>query len=238
MHLSFKKTFFTGQNNFEFFLLSVPWIQILVVYQTIEIMSKNPTENNNSAFNIQRWGVVITVFSTIGITIMTNPDVVKGVTNTIIEVFNENNEHKKNDKEILKQFEVNARSKTGKMYTYPENEQPAELEYKAEGKWTAIPLYIIEGNIPRGETDADGYKDIGFNSNDNKPCPNRNTAALVILDENGQCLDGGKFGSFQATPGDEYRFIMNDNHPKYDDNEGTIEVTLSKKNKRSNNNQR
>lgn len=175
-------------------------------------------------------GSVVTVASGILITTITNPDVIKVFTDASIKVLTRNNEQKKSPKETLEKFDVAADSETGYIYTHPEDEQPAKLKYNAPGKWTAIPKRVLEEGVPRGETDANGYSDADFSSNPNKPCPDLNTAALVIKGEDGQCLSSGKTGSFTAEPEHEYRFIMNDNFGLYKDNTGTINVTLSKKN--------
>lgn len=174
-------------------------------------------------------GIVVTVVSGILIAIATNPDVIKRFTDASIEVLTGKKEHERHPQETLPKLVVDAKSLTGDTYPHPENEQPAELEYKAHGKWTAIPTDVPQPNIPKGEKDADGYTDTNFSANPDKPCPNSNTGALVVVAEDSECLSDGKTGSFTAQPGHEYRFIMNDNRQLYGDNEGIIKVTLHKK---------
>lgn len=178
-------------------------------------------------------GIIVTVISGILIAIATNPDVIKGFTDASIEVLTGKKEHKKHPQETseLAKFEVHAKSESGDMYiheyTYPDNEQPAELEFETRGNWIAIPLNVSQAEVPRGQTDANGYMDTNFSANTDKPCPDINTGALVVKGENGKCLSGGKTGSFTAEPGKTYKFSMNDNFDLYWDNQGTITVSLS-----------
>lgn len=126
----------------------------------------------------------------------------------------------------LKEFTVSADSATGYTYNYPENEQPATLIYTAAGRWIGIPIAENHESVPRGEIDANGYS--GFAANPSMPCPDYPLGALVVKDEV-KCLAGGEKGTFEAVPGYNYQFVMNDVYNKYDDNKHALTVNLSKK---------
>ena len=123
-------------------------------------------------------------------------------------------------------FSVPAGLTTGYTYTYPKTEKPAKLEYVASGRWIAIPI-ATQGNMPKGEIDANGYS--GWGSNPSKPCPAVNLGALAVTTESNQCLTVGAKGSFDAEPGASYKFVMNDAFDMYKDNEGAMVITLYKK---------
>jgi hypothetical protein len=127
---------------------------------------------------------------------------------------------------MLAQFSVAANLEEGYTYLYPKNEKTAVLEYEAPDTWTAIPNKTKEADVSRGQINADGHQ--GFATNQQKPCPNMPTGALVVMNEIEQCLTGGVNNRFNAEPGHKYKFKMNDNYGLYGDNKGVMNIKLIK----------
>jgi hypothetical protein len=119
---------------------------------------------------------------------------------------------------------VNAKSITGEIYEN-EEEKTVNINFKATGKWLAIPESLTQYSAS-GYITAKGFP--AFPSNDqNIPCPRYPLAALVIVGENNECLASGDEGSFKLKKQEKVYFLMNDVKSHYDDNDGSISVDLS-----------
>ncbi|WP_019503920.1 hypothetical protein [Pleurocapsa sp. PCC 7319] len=124
---------------------------------------------------------------------------------------------------------VPADSREGISYTNQKNERVI-VEFKANGRWIAIPEENTATNIPtsaKGELSADG--DQNFNKNPNAPCPGAALGALVILNKEGCLSASGKKGDFHLEQGETVRFLMNDVKTLYQDNKGSIAIELFSK---------
>ena len=127
--------------------------------------------------------------------------------------------------EVLK---VYAESTKGTPVTNSENKSiQVNFKVDSEHRWLAIPGHIdnvresAQGFIsPKGEPN--------FRSNDNMPCPRYPLGSLVVKSEKGECLAYGEQDSFELAPGETVYFLMNDVYGRYEDNEGYIDVQISR----------
>ena len=125
----------------------------------------------------------------------------------------------------IKDLTVYAESTRGEEFTNEEN-KPIKVNFTTSGKWIAIPE--DEPNIDesaKGRLTAAGATN--FLSNEDMPCPRFPMGALVVIKEDGSCVDSGETGSFELKQGEKVYLKMNDINSLYQDNEGDIQVGLS-----------
>ncbi|MGK7934951.1 MAG: tetratricopeptide repeat protein [Xenococcaceae cyanobacterium] len=127
--------------------------------------------------------------------------------------------------EVLK---VYANSTQGTPFENRDNKSvQVRFEVDSNSRWLAIPKHIdnvresAQGFIaPKGNPH--------FRSNDNMPCPRYPLGSLVVKSDEGECLAHGEQDSFELAPGETVYFLMNDVYGRYEDNEGYINVQLSR----------
>ncbi len=101
------------------------------------------------------------------------------------------------------------------------------VAFNAKGTWAAIPSDNSDPTIPRT---AKGYispaGDPNFPSA-KTPCIRAPIGALIVMGNDDKCKAYGEQGSFDLSSGETVRFLMNDVHTMYNDNQGSIDVYIS-----------
>ncbi|MEA5503532.1 hypothetical protein VB735_10500 [Halotia wernerae UHCC 0503] len=121
-------------------------------------------------------------------------------------------------------IEVDARYIQGTPFKNPEN-KPVRIKFEAKGQWSIIPQNVSGNNLPKGLISPNGSGE--FAANSNKLCPGFALGALVVRTKQGECIASGANGTFDLTSGQTVYFATNDVKSLYDDNDGSITVSLS-----------
>ena len=131
-------------------------------------------------------------------------------------------------KSIVEVLTVYANSTQGTPFENRDNKSvQVRFEVDSNSRWLAIPKHIdnvresAQGFIaPKGNPH--------FRSNDNMPCPRYPLGSLVVKSDEGECLAYGEQDSFELAPEETVYFLMNDVYGRYEDNEGYIDVQISR----------
>ncbi len=121
-------------------------------------------------------------------------------------------------------IQVDAKSIQGTPFKNPEK-KPVKIKFEAEGQWSVIPQNVSGNNFPKGLISANGSGD--FAANSRKLCPGFALGALVVRRQQGECIASGANGNFDLTTGETVYFSTNDVKSRYEDNDGSIQVTLT-----------
>ncbi|MCG6135175.1 MAG: hypothetical protein MET45_10990 [Nostoc sp. LLA-1] len=147
-------------------------------------------------------------------------------TSELIKVLNQ---PKPGNSATAQEVTVHAESMKGEFFRNKDDKY-VQVSFKANpsDKWLAIPEHIQdeEARIPesaKGYISAKG--DPNFESN-STPC-RAPLGALIIMGEDGKCIAYGEEGSFELEPRKTVFFLMNDVPGLYQDNKGSIKVSLS-----------
>ncbi len=121
-------------------------------------------------------------------------------------------------------LEVYADSTKGTKYTNKEGKS-VTINFSAKGKWLAIPE-----NVSNVSDDAKGYlspKGVPNFKPSETPCT-APLGALIVRGKDDTCIAAyGDQGNFDLEPQETVYFLMNDVIGLYEDNRGSIKVSLS-----------
>ena len=125
-------------------------------------------------------------------------------------------------------LKVYADSTEGTAFKNPENKSiQVRFEVDPQDKWLAIPENVDKApDSAKGLISPKGAPN--FLSNDDVPCPRYPLGALVVKSEKGECLAYGEQDSFELAPEETAYFLMNDVYELYEDNEGYLNVKVSR----------